>query len=358
MSINELLLNMVQSSTEDLENPDIPLSTVIRKCIRIARLRNDFENLLWLELEMTPFKDETSIKKINDEILLHYTQQELKDYNDKVIQEYFSTRESREFDKQKETFVNKGKVCALSIRELEDSIKFYDNEAEKAKPPKGLLGLDLYHATQSYDKRRAMLLAMSSDLNNILRIVEHRVDEYLSKTEKQIIYGQTQSDIYERNRAYVNKKLNEICPDALTQFIAALKRSSEEDDESRSQSLLSCRRILKSLADKLYPPVDTNVKCFDGKDRILNDEKYISRLWEYVGRLVHGKKSGDLLLSQITDIGNRIDRVYELSSKGIHSNVNEFEVNQCIIQTYITIGDILRLSDSDTAIDYDLKING
>jgi hypothetical protein len=63
-----------------------------------------------------------------------------------------------------------------------------------------------------------------------------------------------------------------------------------------------------------------------------------------------GQKSGELLLSTINDLGTRIDKVYDLSCKGVHNNVPEFEVNQCVIQTYLIIGDILRLYDNRSAI--------
>jgi hypothetical protein len=31
--------------------------------------------------------------------------------------------------------------------------------------------------------------------------------------------------------------------------------------------------------------------------------------------------------------------------------VDEFEVNQCVIQTYLTVGDILRLAEGNSAAD-------
>ena len=46
----------------------------------------------------------------------------------------------------------------------------------------------------------------------------------------------------------------------------------------------------------------------------------------------------------------RIDRLHDLSSKGVHADTSEFEVNQAVIQTYLLIGDILRLADGDSAV--------
>lgn len=73
--------------------------------------------------------------------------------------------------------------------------------------------------------------------------------------------------------------------------------------------------------------------------------------WEKVS----GQKSGDLLLAGIDDLGNRIDKVYDLTCKGVHSEVPEFEVNQGVVQTCLVIGDILRLYDNRTAVRLELE---
>ena len=152
------------------------------------------------------------------------------------------------------------------------------------------------------------------------------------------------SDIFEQYRRDVDMKLGTIAPKALKQFEAADRCLSEESPEVGSQALLSCRRILKSVADKLYPACEEPVMGSDGKERKLTEDKYIARLWQFVADRKKGSAAGDLLLTQINDLGHRIDHVYNLASKGVHGNVNKSEVNQCVIQTYLVIGDILRLA--------------
>jgi hypothetical protein len=120
---------------------------------------------------------------------------------------------------------------------------------------------------------------------------------------------------------------------------------TENDPESWAQALASCRRLLKSLADVLYPSKPTPVIGSDGKERILTDDKYISRLWQYVFEQTKHSTSGELLISQVQDLGNRIERLYDLTCKGVHGEINEFEVNQCVIQSYILIGDLLIISE-------------
>src|SRR5262245_45555861 len=97
----------------------------------------------------------------------------------------------------------------------------------------------------------------------------------------------------------------------------------------------------------VYPSRQEKVEGADGKVRDLSEEKYVARLWQFVSERVGGHAAGQLLQATLSDLGTRIDRVYELSCKGVHAEVSEFESNQCIIQTYLLVGDILRLTDSD-----------
>jgi hypothetical protein len=74
----------------------------------------------------------------------------------------------------------------------------------------------------------------------------------------------------------------------------------------------------------------------------------VARLWQFVSERVGRHSAGQLLQATLSDLGTRIDHVYELSCKGVHAEVSESESNQCIIQTYPLVGDILRLTDSDS----------
>jgi hypothetical protein len=42
---------LVTAALDGLDDPRVPLSTIVRKAIRIARLRRDYKNLLWLKLD-------------------------------------------------------------------------------------------------------------------------------------------------------------------------------------------------------------------------------------------------------------------------------------------------------------------
>ena len=72
-----------------------------------------------------------------------------------------------------------------------------------------------------------------------------------------------------------------------------------------------------------------------GKDHEITEEKYINRLWQFISENTCNSISYELQQVSIVDLGHRLDKVYDFTSKGVHDDVDEFEVNQCIIQTYL-----------------------
>jgi hypothetical protein len=343
------ILELVTATLSELELNHIPLSAIIRKCIRVARLRNDYENLWWLELEMIPFTHQKEWHRVQREVALHFSQAQCKALDERLRKVYVEERAT--LSPEGESLVNKGAICPLGVEELEDRITSLQRESEAAVPPPGLHPVDLYFVTQEKSKYRALMSAQASDTRGILSRIRHRVHNFLSQSEKQLIYGQLNADIFEQNRRYVDLRLRDIAPEALEKFVTVYRRLGEGDPEARAQALTSCRRILKALADAVYPPRQEKVEGADGKVRDLSEEKYVSRLWQFVSERVGGHSAGQLLQATLSDLGTRIDHVYELSCKGVHAEVPEFELNQCVIQTYLLVGDILRLTESDSGIE-------
>ena len=343
------ILELVKTALDEFGRGDILLSTSIRMAIRIARLRNDYTNLCWLEQEMVDFRDMQARIRIVGEIKPHFSSTEWEELRTSIGNAYLGERKMKEVDYEG-NFLDKGNGCVLAIPEIEAQAKTWSRDAETAVPPQGLPLVDLNFSVQPHNQLRAMYQGMAAQYRDILTRVGHRVFVFLSAAERELIYGQVNADIFDRNRRYVDSRLRSVAPDAAEQFSAAYRRLGEGGSEAKSQALLSCRRILKSVADHVYPPRKQPIMDHDGKIREVTDSHFVNRLWQFVSDAVGGRVSGDLLLSQINDLGNRIDGIYDLATKGVHADVSEFELNQCVIQTWFLVGDILRLEERDSAI--------
>jgi hypothetical protein len=98
----------------------------------------------------------------------------------------------------------------------------------------------------------------------------------------------------------------------------------------------------------LYPATDQIATGSDGKERPMTDEKFISRLLQFVTDNVKGS-SGGLIAADISDFGTRLTALNALSSKGVHAQVTQAEVDLCLIRTYLIAGDLLRIRGGSSA---------
>src|SRR5262245_5060323 len=107
------ILELVTTTLSELESNHIPLSAIIRKCIRVTRLRNDYENLWWLELEMIPFTHQEEWHRVQREVALHFSQAQYKALDEHLRKVYVEERATR--SPEGESLVNKGDICCLSV---------------------------------------------------------------------------------------------------------------------------------------------------------------------------------------------------------------------------------------------------
>ncbi len=81
----------------------------------------------------------------------------------------------------------------------------------------------------------------------------------------------------------------------------------------------------------------------------MTDDRFIARLCQFVAETARRSGSRDLIVTQVGELGRRLDSLNSIASKGVHANVSAVEVDQCVIQTYLTVGDILRIEAGTSA---------
>lgn len=248
---------------------------------------------------------------------------------------------------------NSRSILGLNVHEIEAKMSHLAQMVEDRTTPRHLHPHDYMYLEDRNAATRHEAQAMLHDVQVVHQRLHTAVHELFSRWEAELSLGQQTSDLIEQNRRYVDRRLTEIAPDIRRQFDSAFDRTHANDVESRSHAVTPCRRILKALADVLYPARIEPVTGADGKERVLTDDRYVARLWQFTFDRLSGKAAGRLLGGRIEDLGARIDRLYEISSKGVHAEVSEFEANQCVIQTYMLTGDLLRLYDGGSAIESD-----
>lgn len=327
---------LVENTLADFDKPGISTAASLRQCLRIARLRNDSVALLWMEMESADLQAtaKDALASVHARLLAHMDEQEAQEILIRTVREYLSRRGNKD-----------GKtMIGLSIEQLENQIQHLKDQAAEITVPPGLHPVDLYRRSDELAAAKIQVLQAASGYQDIVDRTRAAMHSFLVDTEVQLDYGRINADVFERTRVYVDERLGVVAPQALRQFQSAYQRVQEGDHEALAQAATSCRRILKTVADALYPATNTPIKGADGVERSMTDDRYINRLLQYISD--QGQHaSADVVEGVLASFAQRLGALNSLASKGVHAAVTAAEVDLCVVQTYLLTGELLRLSD-------------
>jgi hypothetical protein len=335
MTSVEDILTLTRRALDEFES--VPLAASLRRAERIARLRGDIHYVYMFQLELRPDGGSATWTRTEAYELLKSEEISGVDvdmWRSQIFDEWIKERVP---SKVPEPFAGAFGAGELIGGSIESVIRHAE-----------LMERELALGQQGPQVKLQMDLRRGFDLEVVERAT-HRAFTYLCTVERDLSYVGVNADIFERHRRRVESFLAQISPRVLEQFTAAYRRTREDDPESKTHALTTCRRILESVADVVYPPRPEPVADSGGKTRKVGAENYVNRLWMFASEAMSGSTQSKLLLATLEDFGARIDAVHSQANKGVHADVAAAEVDTCVMQTYLLAGEILRVfEDSST----------
>jgi hypothetical protein len=181
----------------------------------------------------------------------------------------------------------------------------------------------------AHDHAKSLVTSLRSSIHS------YATDTYLA-----IELGDIAQDIFEKARESVDGFIRAHCPKAAEQLVAINERMSEDSSESRAAALLSCRRVLLTLADSLFQPQKEAWVDSGGTSRKVGLEQYKNRLLAYLDNRKGSDSSQEMIESGIVHLAARLDAIYDKNSKGVHVEVSNQEARLAVIHTYLFIGEL------------------
>lgn len=229
-----------------------------------------------------------------------------------------------------------------SIAEMDEINAANMERIKAAKDPDSYSG-DITPLAIGYIKNtneRAQIIGEIQE--NIKRIekVKGKIYDYILKVYNQLQYGNVVEDIFTQNRKIVDDKLTNICPESIKKFVSVFDNMDSTNPEDWANAVHSCRRIIKEVADNLYPPSDTPIEK-DGRKIKIGEDQYINRIIQFIESKSDSKTYVSVVGTSLSSIGERLDSINNAVCKGTHSEVSKEEAQRYIIHTYILLGDIL-----------------
>ncbi len=306
ISKSEHTLELVQDLLDDLELGRSSVEKLILKASRLARIVGAEEVKEWLRFELGGF------------------------YSDNAISLKYMTLTGRWTNRDE----NKG--YWMPFAQIEARI-----EADKAK-------LSVMRTPDSSgDHNYAVHLAtraMNETTNNISKFSGIRskvialLHKFITDVYYEKVFDNLSESIFEGYKREVDHLISENCGDVLEQIPTVMERLSSGNAEAISHALTTCRRVIESFADSIFPPSDETMNI-GGNELKLDASKHQNRINAYIHKRSESKSRKQRFRQ---NLANLFDRV----STGVHKDVPPEEAKALFLNTYLFLGEVLHLEEN------------
>jgi hypothetical protein len=229
-----------------------------------------------------------------------------------------------------------------------DCLKFPAEISPSLSSPSQFAGLQLQNAVGSIMTSFSLSIglhkreiASNARLYHGLKAALHN---YATDSNLALAFGDVAEEIFEAARAEVDSFVRANCPKAAEQLLAVYERLRAGNAEDLAQAMASCRRVLCTVADTVFPPRPEPYVDRRRKSHKVGSEDYKNRLLAYFDHTTESDSSLTLLEGDMAHLSARLDAIYSKSSKGVHADVSIEEARLALIHTYLLLAEVARAS--------------
>ncbi|WP_431265808.1 hypothetical protein ACQ859_11005 [Roseateles chitinivorans] len=320
-------LTVARELVDDLEAGVVAIAQNLMKAQRLARLLRDSDAQRWLDLESRGYPETMELAQLGS--CAKYAHRAL---------------------------IGDGpKVFRTSLPALEAQVEANRSVLDKLKAPtaaKTANFTELRSTQQLHQSVSAQIANASDALTNAVAIYERmksHLYRFAADTLIALEFGDVAEDLFQSARQLTDAFIRDHAPKAAEQLLAANDRLLEGTDEALSASLTSCRRVLNTVADSLFPAQADEYVGSDRKSRKVGADQYNNRLLAYADARIESGSTKQILKSQLGHLAARLDAVYDKACKGVHADVTVEEARMVMIQTYLFLAELARLHASASA---------
>ncbi|MEX2166316.1 MAG: hypothetical protein WD852_04750 [Methyloceanibacter sp.] len=319
---------------QNLELSELPLAAIALKASRLARLLNDFDHQRIFEYEAGGYPstpdgvppDVWALAKLAGRIHVDV------DSKTKEKTERMPVQSIAEF----EAVIQDSAAQLAAARDPDISLS-------SANPNQYVMGgvgnrferdkirTHIANATKNLAQRRAFIF------------------KYVSSRHYELKFSAIAQDIFARLREHVDASIGAAAPDAIKTLTAIHDNLASENPEDWSNAVHGCRRLLKAMADTLYPPREDRIITIGGETRTikLGDPAYVNRLMAFIEEKSESGSFTNIVGSHLSFIGERLDSIVGAAQKGTHDDITtRVEAERYVIYTYMLAADISSLLPS------------
>ena len=323
-------LELSDEIIRNIELSEISLSNIALRTARLARLTNDFNMSRIMELEISGYSNESTGLVPKDQWKI-------------------GMDANRQYQAEDKRLL----IYPESIEQLEGEVRFNQTALEVARDADiSFSSANPRQSPRTYTgnwKERTEIRERSALVSKRIASRRSLIYQYVLKKYLELRFSNIADDIFANIREKVDKNIGKLVPDSVTRFNAVYENLSSENTENWSNAVHSCRRILKDLANAVYPPSEDKQKTINGQEITikLGEKQYINRILEFITEASDSQSYQNVVGSQLKFIDDRLKGLLNASHKGTHTTiVSKENANRIVVYTYLLIGDILSLVKS------------
>jgi len=320
-----------------IEDGDLSVSSALLLCKKIARLVNDEKGQEWLTYEYGGYpRDDAGY-------ILHKAWQ--------IAAKHGRSYQASDKGGKKTTAIFT-ELCGeleTSIKSKTKAIGNYTTQGFSVSGDAALLATA--RMTSSVAQGTNALLESVKTNERRLSILKSQYYDYAVKWQMELQFGNTAQSVFEEYQIKVDNYFASM-PKTTLQKLNAIEDLMEDGNPERySQVLTSCRRLWSETAKRLFEEVLPNYtektfKTKSGKDIDISGDHDNNKLSAVIETLQSKSAKNTLVGSETIYLIDWMEQINGRQSAGVHSEITREEAMQCIIHTYITLGDILTLKAS------------
>ena len=316
-------LKIIEEGLKEIESAKCSVTVGVQKLSRAAKLLNEDEIVAWSEIQLGSTRYVSA----------------LQDFSEKIDEEYKKEEKPQNMDDPKfKKNLDKLKELSIPLSEIPELHRF-----------KSIKATGGYHSVEFIEERYAFITKLKqftdhvynlTDLKRHLQYIRKKALDYLTELDTKLRFSGTITSSFDILKNAVDDRLLDLDPEIAEQLMLAFKSVSSDSKEEWSQALATCRRLLESLADKLYPATEENIK-----GRTFKQNQYINRIWRFMDVSIESKSNKEMAKAHVDYLGSWLSADYSLACKGVHAEVNQLEATKAIFHIYLMLADLLDYLD-------------
>ncbi|WP_408954772.1 hypothetical protein [Natroniella sp. ANB-PHB2] len=306
-SRTEHIKELSKELLDDIELNRLDAERLLLKTMRLARYTGVEEIKTWLSYEMLGYKE-------IDEVGYKYLD---------IVGRWSDKKEKKGF--------------FMPLSQIESTIKVEKAKLKKMSIPDTSgewANVAIRNAISSMNRTSNRI----SKLGGIKSRVLAKLHNFISEIYYEKVFETFSESIFESYKKDINYLITEKCGDIIEKIPFVLDRLAEGNEESISQALNTCRRIIDNFADEIFPPRDETFKIGNNELSLKND-KSLNRINVYVYQNCNSK-------SRQKKIGQNLSNLYSRLSAGVHDEISVEEARSLFLNTYLILGEVLTLEEN------------